>query len=332
MPSEDIDDGQSLPPSPAGSGPLPLVDMENPPAPPVSPLVNGKDTPPTDTPVEKPLQFPFIFYPEMPDTSILYDKDLAPFNLVLHTSLHVLICRECGIGLTTDHVLGHMDNKHAGRYSRSELTALDDRVKVLHGGLDRSTTGSYDPSPPFPTQPISYIKIHSGFVCTSTLNSTPCHYAAEKEETLKVHFKKAHGGNPAFSAKPSPIQTLWGGNRRGYFPVFIPEKIPDGGRALWEMMTLANDAMIRERSLFKVSDIHRQPFFQKYRWIEIFEKFDKKSLRELVRAETKEGDKLEEAVKKAVKTYVERGNKKLCEGELHSYIRKRLSVKDPEEG
>jgi len=97
------------------------------------------------------------------------------------------------------------------------------------------------------------------------------------------------------------------------------------------MMALANESMLKERSLFTVSDVHRQPFFQKYRWIEIFEKFDKKALRELIRPETND-DKLEEAIKTAVETYVERGNEILRQGQLHSYVAKRLSVKDAEEG
>jgi len=81
--------------------------------PPLPPPIPASDlSPPSDSPAENasvevpvsdgntgipaeetPLQFPFVFHPFTPDPAVTHDKELTSFNLVLHTGLRVLICR-----------------------------------------------------------------------------------------------------------------------------------------------------------------------------------------------------------------------------------------------
>lgn len=112
---------------------------------------------------------------------------LDQLGMWLHGPLRILICRQCGVGLTTGSALGHMKNQHnlfvkATHNSAFELLCKD---RLIH----ENPQDVVIPKPGGP--PVEGITTPvEGFACCA--NST-CTYSVRDRQTMIRHSKEKHG-------------------------------------------------------------------------------------------------------------------------------------------
>ena len=298
------------------------------PAPLANPSTSGNTSHAADSATTP--SFPLIYHPQDVDPDIIVNPLLSTFNLCINSKLGVMVCRECGFALQEDTaaIVNHVRDIHKEQSNRSQRKKLKENLEgVLSGYLKTTVETQYKPDI-YPSPPLSYIKVHKGFTCSSKVGVT-CFYSAETERSVLDHIKSDHSGDTSYEAAPTKIQTLFPATRRLYFPVILPSQ-STSSRALTLSFTQAKKTMENVLTKFAVKEQHLVPFFRLYRWHDKIAGIDKETMVLLI--SPKPMNAVEELVKEAVYAYISDMNDELKAGQVHSWVLNNLAIRDSETG
>ncbi|KAH0825830.1 hypothetical protein J3R83DRAFT_7803, partial [Lanmaoa asiatica] len=141
---------------------------------------------------------------------------LDQLGMWLHGPLHILICRQCGVGLTTETALGHMKNQHNLLVKAIQKSAFERLCKdrlICEKPQDVIT-------PKAGGSPVEGIATPvEGFACCA---DSTCTYSVRDQQTMIRHSKEKHGlritGQRLY--RPCMVQCLFSrGPGKVYFEV-----------------------------------------------------------------------------------------------------------------
>ena len=136
---------------------------------------------------------------------------LESVNLKINTVVSIVICVECGVGISRIGVSHHLRYVH--RYRPSQF---DSPVQAINGFMDTLPPPelTYDTPAPSPLPPIQGIKIQKGYSCPS------CNYHTVRLLTMKRHWRTTHQPIPIPTTFPRAyIQTISNSKTSPSFPV-----------------------------------------------------------------------------------------------------------------
>lgn len=140
---------------------------------------------------------------------------LDQLGMWLHSSLHILVCRQCRVGLTAETALGHMKKQHNLFVEVTQKGAFEQLCKdrLIHERpWDVVTPKAGGPPVQGIATPIE------GFACCA---DNTCTYSVHDQQTMIRHSKEKHGlqitGQRLY--RPCMVQCIFQGAGKVYFEV-----------------------------------------------------------------------------------------------------------------
>jgi len=118
--------------------------------------------------------------------------------------------------------------------------------------------------------------------------------------------------------------------RRHLFPVILPSELPDGCQAIERSLAALEKSMEMVLSELEVTEQQLVPFFRVYRWHAVIKGIDVAGMLRFI--DTDHTSRVEDFIRKATFAYITDTNDLLKNGKVHSWVLKRVSVKDSTQG